>query len=155
MSHDSHARHPFLDDLTPDAEFHKYVLRRPVSGREDIKTFIGTVAALYKTPVFLETVGSRSFLQYEAVLTNGMSLTGVGVIERNADAGVHHVSCHDCTRLAQCSRCPASSVRSSTMSLAKACSSESPHGQATGGHRVDPTSIRTVFERSQRCPPLK
>ncbi len=94
MSHDSRARHPFLDDLTPDAEFTGTVLRRPISGRENIKTFIGAVATLYKsqTPVFLETIGSRSFLQYEAVLTNGMSLTGVAVIERNADGGVHHVS---------------------------------------------------------------
>jgi hypothetical protein len=94
MSHDSHTRHPFLDDLTPDAEFTGTVLRRPISGRENIEKFIGTVATLYKspTPVFLETVGSRSFLQYEAVLTNGMSLTGVAVIERNADGGVHHVS---------------------------------------------------------------
>jgi hypothetical protein len=94
MSHDSHTRHPFLDDLTPDAEFTGTVLRRPISGRENIKKFIGTVATLYKsqTPVFLETVCSRSFLQYEAVLTNGMSLTGVAVIERNSDGGVHHVS---------------------------------------------------------------
>jgi hypothetical protein len=94
MANDTHTRHPFLDDLTPDAEFTGTVLRRPISGRENIKKFIGTVAALYKshTQAFLETVGSRSFLQYEAVLTNGMSLTGVAVIERNADGGVHHVS---------------------------------------------------------------
>jgi len=94
MPHDSHARHPFLDDLTPNAEFTGTVLRRPVSGRENIKKFVGTVGTLYKsqTPVFFETIGPRSFLQYEAVLTNGMSLTGVAVIERNADGGVHHVS---------------------------------------------------------------
>jgi hypothetical protein len=94
MSHDSHARHPFLDDLTPDAEFTSTILRGPVSGRENIKKLVGAVATLYKsqTPVFFETIGSHNFLQYEAVLTNGMSLTGVAVIERNADGGVHHVS---------------------------------------------------------------
>ena len=94
MAHEAHTRHPFLDDLTPDAEMTGTVLRRPVSGRENIKKFVGTVATLYKsqTPIFLETVGSRSFLQYEAELTNGMSLTGVAVIERNDDGSVQHVS---------------------------------------------------------------
>ncbi len=94
MSDQAHTRHPFLDDLTPDAEFTGTVLRRPISGRENIKKFIGTVATLYRsqTPVFLETAGSRSFLQYEAVLANGMPLTGVAVIDRNADGGVHQVS---------------------------------------------------------------
>ena len=94
MSHDSDERHPFLDDLTPDAELTGSILRRPISGRENIKKLVGAVATLYKsqTPVVLETVGTRSFLQYEAVLTNGMSLTGVAVIERSADGGVHHVS---------------------------------------------------------------
>jgi hypothetical protein len=94
MSDEAHTRHPFLDDLTPDAEMTSTVLRRPVSGRENIKKFVGIVATLYKsqTPIFLETVGPRSFLQYKAVLTNGMSLTGVAIIERNADGGVQNVS---------------------------------------------------------------
>ncbi|WP_413726637.1 hypothetical protein [Sodalis sp. RH16] len=94
MAHEAHQRHPFLDDLTSDAEMTGTALRRPVYGRENIKKLIETVATLYKsqTPIFLETVGSRSFLQYEAELTNGMPLTGVAVIERNAQGGVHRVS---------------------------------------------------------------
>jgi hypothetical protein len=94
MSKDPHARHPFLDDLTPHATFTGTVLRRPVCGRDNIRTFIEAVATLYRsqTPVFLETMGSRSFLQYDAVLTNGMSLTGLAVIERDIDGGVHKVS---------------------------------------------------------------
>ncbi len=94
MSHEAHQRHPFLNDLTSDAEMTGTALRRAVSGRQNIKKLIETVATLYQaqTPIFLETVGSRSFLQYEAELTNGMPLTGVAVIERNADGGVHQVS---------------------------------------------------------------
>ncbi len=94
MSDPAHTRHPFLDDLAPDAEMTSTILRRPVSGRENIKKLVGAVATVYKsqTPIFLETIGSRSFLQYEAELANGMPLTGVAVIERNADGGVQHVS---------------------------------------------------------------
>src|SRR5262249_17941550 len=73
MSITEDERHPFLDDLTADAELISSVLRGPVIGRDEIRLAVDAVGTFYasQTPVFLETVGSRLFLEYEAVLTSG------------------------------------------------------------------------------------
>jgi hypothetical protein len=71
MPHTHVERHPFLDDLTADAELISSVLRRPITGRDEIRLVVDAVGTFYasQTPTFLQTVGSRLFLEYEAVLT--------------------------------------------------------------------------------------
>ena len=94
MSNNQGERHPFLDDLTDDAELSSSVLRGSVIGRDKIKLAVNTVGIFYasQTPAFLETVGSRLFLEYEAVLTSGQKLNAVVVIDRNPDGSVPRVS---------------------------------------------------------------
>jgi hypothetical protein len=94
MSNDQGQRHPFLDDLTVDAELTSSVLRGPVVGRDQIRRAVDAVGAFYasQTPTFLQTVGSRLFLEYEAVLTNGERLNAVVVVDHNPDGSVPRVS---------------------------------------------------------------
>ena len=94
MSLTQDERHPFLDDLTADAELISSVLRGPVTGRNDIRLAVDAVGAFYasQTPTFLQTVGSRLFLEYKAVLTSGEKLSAVVVVDRNADGSVPRVS---------------------------------------------------------------
>lgn len=94
MSNDQGQRHPFLDDLTVDAELTSSVLRGPVTGRDEIRLAVDAVGTFYasQTPTFLQTVGSRLFLEYEAVLTNGERLNAVVVVDHNPDGSVPRVS---------------------------------------------------------------
>ncbi|MCB8881976.1 hypothetical protein ACELLULO517_17160 [Acidisoma cellulosilytica] len=94
MSHHQNERHPFLDDLTADAELVTSVLRGPVTGRNDIRLAVAAVGTFYASqrPTFLQTVGSRLFLEYEAVLTNGETLTATVVVDHNPDGSVPRVS---------------------------------------------------------------
>ncbi|WP_349959191.1 hypothetical protein [Rhizobium sp. ZPR3] len=94
MSSAKDTRHPFLDDLTEEAELTSSVLRGTIKGRDTIRLVVDTVGTFYASqkPTFLETVGSRLFLEYEAVLTNGESLSAVVVVDHNADGTVPHVS---------------------------------------------------------------
>ena len=87
-------RHPFLDDLTADAELVSSVLRGPVRGRDEIRLAVDAVGTFYasQTPTFVETVGSRLVLEYEAVLTSGENLSATVVIDRNSDGSVPRVS---------------------------------------------------------------
>jgi hypothetical protein len=94
MSSLKDARHPFLDDLSEEAELTSSVLRGTVKGREAIRLVVDTVGTFYASqkPTFLETVGSRLLLEYEAVLTTGESLSAVVIVDHNADGTVPHVS---------------------------------------------------------------
>ena len=94
MAHTQDERHPFLDDLTTDAELVSSVLRGPVSGRDEIRLAVNAVGTFYasQTPTFAQTVGSRLFLEYEAVLTSGENLSAVVVVEHNSDGSVPRVS---------------------------------------------------------------
>jgi len=94
MPNTQEGRHPFLDDLTAGAELVSSVLRGPVVGRDEIRLAVDAVGAFYasQTPTFLQTVGSRLFLEYEAVLTSGESLSAVVVVDRNPDGSVPRVS---------------------------------------------------------------
>ena len=94
MSNAHEQRHPFLDDLTEDAELTSSVLRGPVVGRETIRKVVDAVGSYYveQNPTFLGTVGSRTLLEYEAKLTSGESLNAVAVIEHNPDGTVPRVS---------------------------------------------------------------
>lgn len=64
MSHEQSERHPFLDDLTTDAELMSSPLRGAVIGRDKIRLAVDAVGTFYasQTPAFLESVGSRLFL---------------------------------------------------------------------------------------------
>lgn len=94
MSNIQGERHPFLDNLTADAELTSSVLRGPVVGRDEIKLAINTVGTFYASqdPTFLETFGARLFLEYEAVLTSGERLNATVVVDRNSDGSVPRVS---------------------------------------------------------------
>lgn len=94
MAHTQDERHPFLDDLTTDAELVSSVLRGPVSGRDEIRLAVNAVGTFYasQTTTFLQTVGSRLFLEYEAVLTSGENLSAVVVVDHNSDGSVPRVS---------------------------------------------------------------
>ena len=94
MSEEKAPRHPFLDDLAPDAELRGTTLRRTVKGRDNIRRLVETTGSLYASqkPLFLDKVGNRSFLGYEATLSNGRELRGVVVIDRDDEGTVHSVS---------------------------------------------------------------
>lgn len=94
MSHAEGERHPFLDDLTADAELVSSPLRGPVIGRDEIRLAVNAVGSFYasQTPSFIQSVGSRLFLEYEAHLANGDSLSAVVVIHHNPDGSVPRVS---------------------------------------------------------------
>ena len=94
MPHAQAERHPFLDDLTADAVLISSVLRGPVTGRDEIRLVVNTVGTFYasQAPTFLQIVGSRLFLEYEAVLTSGESLSATVVVDHNPDGSVPRVS---------------------------------------------------------------
>jgi hypothetical protein len=94
MSNRQGERHPFLDDLTADAELTASVLRGSVIGRDEIKLAVNTVGTFYasQNPTFVVTVGERLFLEYQAVLTSGEKLSAVVVVDRNPDGSVPRVS---------------------------------------------------------------
>lgn len=94
MTSSNGERHPFLDDLADDAELRGTVLRRPVSGRDNIKRLVETVGTLYasQTPTFYGAIGHRHFLQYKATLRTGLDLEAVGVIERDETGLVRRVT---------------------------------------------------------------
>lgn len=94
MPHTEGERHPFLDDLTSDAELISSVLRGPVTGANDIRLVVDAVGTFYASqrPTFLQTAGSRLFLEYEAILTSGESLSAVVVVDHNPDGSVPRVS---------------------------------------------------------------
>ena len=94
MANTQDERHPFLDDLTTDAELVSSVLRGPVSGRDEIRLAVNAVGTFYasQTPTFVQAVGSRLFLEYEAVLTSGENLSAVVVVDHNSDGSVPRVS---------------------------------------------------------------
>jgi hypothetical protein len=54
MSHTQGERHPFLDDLTADAELISSPLRGPVVGRDKIRLAVDAVGSFYasQTPTF-------------------------------------------------------------------------------------------------------
>lgn len=94
MSHAQGERHPFLDDLTDDTELVSSVLRGPVIGREQITLVVNAVGTFYasQTPTYLQAVGSRLFLEYEAVLASGEKLGAVVIVDHDPDGSVPRVS---------------------------------------------------------------
>ncbi|WP_233856226.1 hypothetical protein [Paraburkholderia sp. HD33-4] len=94
MSPTQTERHPFLDDLTADAELVSSVLRGPVTGRHEIRLAVNAVGTFYasQTPTFVQTVGSRLVLEYDAVLTSGEKLSAAVVIDHNQEGSVPRVS---------------------------------------------------------------
>ncbi|MBB3136987.1 hypothetical protein FHS26_004745 [Rhizobium pisi] len=87
-------RHPFLDDLANDAELISSVLRGPVVGRDEIRRVVDAVGTFYakQTPTFMEIVGSRTLLEYEAILTSGERLNAAVIIDRDPDGFIPRVS---------------------------------------------------------------
>jgi hypothetical protein len=94
MSKAHEERHPFLDDLTENAELISSVLRGPVIGRADIRRVVDAVGSCYveQTPTFLGTFGSKTLLEYQARLISGERVEASVVIDHNPDGSVPHVS---------------------------------------------------------------
>jgi hypothetical protein len=94
LFHPQTERHPFLDDLTADAELVSSVLRGPVTGRDDIRRAVDAVGTFYasQTPTFAQNVGSRLFLEYEVVLNSGEKLSATVIVDHNPDGSVPRVS---------------------------------------------------------------
>jgi hypothetical protein len=94
MSKAHEDRHPFLNDLTEDAELISSVLRGPVVGRADIRRVVDAVGSFYaeQTPTFLGAFGSRTLLEYQARLISGERLEASVVIDHNPDGSVLRVS---------------------------------------------------------------
>ncbi|WP_342712507.1 hypothetical protein AAFG13_15325 [Bradyrhizobium sp. B124] len=94
MSHPQTERHPFLDDLTADAQLLSSVLRGPVTGRDAIRRVVDAVGtfSVSQTPTFVQDVGSRLVLEYEATLTSGEKLSAAVIVEHNPDGSVPRVS---------------------------------------------------------------
>ena len=87
-------KHPFLDDLAPNATLTGSLMRRPIVGRENIQRAVHATGTLYasQTPTFLGAIGNRTFLQYDAALHSGLELHAVAVIDRDDDGAVQAVS---------------------------------------------------------------
>lgn len=94
MSNMHEERHPFLDDLADDAELISSVLRGAVIGRDKIRRVVDSVGTFYveQTPTFLDVLGSRTLLEYEALLTSGERLNAAVIIDRDPDGSVPRVS---------------------------------------------------------------
>jgi hypothetical protein len=94
MTIDKVQRHPFLDDLTDSTELSGTTLRHSVKGKAAIKRIVEATGTLYvsQTPTFFDSVGSRGYLGYEAVLTDGQNIRAVAVINRDDDGTVRSVN---------------------------------------------------------------
>lgn len=87
-------RHPFLNDLSPDAELTGTVLKQPIKGRENIALIVNAVGSFYEEQctIYIEQTARRTFLEYEADLHSGTILRAIVVIERDDEGLVSHVS---------------------------------------------------------------
>lgn len=92
MTHEE--RHPFLDDLADDAELISSVLRGPVVGRNEIRRVVEAVGIFYaeQTPTSLDVLGSKTLLDYKALLTSGEHLNAAVVVDRGPDGLIPRVS---------------------------------------------------------------
>ena len=86
--------HPFLSDLSPDAEMTGTVFRKPVNGRENIAIVVNALDSFYQEQriVYLEQTASRTFLEYDARLYSGITLRAIVVIDKNDLDLISHVS---------------------------------------------------------------
>ncbi|WP_245441793.1 hypothetical protein [Rhizobium leguminosarum] len=88
MSGSSGEKHPFLDDLADDAELRGTILRRPVSGRDNIKRLVEAGAAHLlrrDRSAPLPAIQGNTSLR-------PLDLEAVGVIERDETGLVRRVT---------------------------------------------------------------
>lgn len=86
-------RHPFIDDLGETVVLESSILRRPVTGKELVLKVVKAGAGQYaaQKPRFLETVGERSFFEYDIDLVDGTAAVGLVTIRRDASGAVTHL----------------------------------------------------------------
>lgn len=86
-------RHPFIDDLGETVVLESSILRRPVTGKELVLKVVKAGAGQYaaQKPRFLETVGERSFFEYDIDLVDGTAAVGLVSIRRDASGAVTHL----------------------------------------------------------------
>lgn len=82
--------HPFLDDLADHVVLLTSVLRQPVAGRDRVLKVVKAGASQYvtQTPLFLGSIGDRTYFEYKAALSGGEEATGLVSIVKNADGEV-------------------------------------------------------------------
>ena len=83
----------FAEDVVLEAS----VLRRPVTGREQVARVLDAAGGIYESLTFTNQVsdGDRAYLEWEAVGLGGVAMRGVTVLIRNSDglitgAAIHH-----------------------------------------------------------------
>lgn len=90
MTNAEQKRHPFLDDLDENVVLVSSILRSPVRGRDAVIKVVKAGAAQYlnQTPRFLDTLGDRSYFEYDAELKGGMIASGMVSMVRDAHGRV-------------------------------------------------------------------
>jgi len=83
----------FAQDVVLEAS----VLRRPVTGREEVAHVLETASGIYESLTFTNQVihDDRTYLEWDAVALGGIAMRGVTVLTRNDDglitrAAIHH-----------------------------------------------------------------
>lgn len=84
----------YLDQLAPGARLSGSVLRGSVVGSHTIVRLLNAVRSFhrYRTTVYIEEAGRRTFSETEAVLDTGTPMRDIVVLERDDDGLVVHIS---------------------------------------------------------------
>ncbi|GAA4701567.1 hypothetical protein GCM10023215_45650 [Pseudonocardia yuanmonensis] len=84
----------FGEKFTADVVLEAAALLRPVRGRVDVQTCMGTASRYYRSLVFTHqaTNGPRTYVEWEAVGASGVEFSGVTVLTRNDEGLIQHVA---------------------------------------------------------------
>ncbi|MFJ4985410.1 alpha/beta fold hydrolase [Streptomyces sp. NPDC088732] len=82
----------FAEDVVLEAS----ALVRPIAGRELVATVLATASAIYESLEFIAeaTQGTTTYLQWRATAFGGLPISGVTVLEKNADGKVTRAAIH-------------------------------------------------------------
>ncbi|MEA2960539.1 MAG: esterase [Alphaproteobacteria bacterium] len=86
----------FGENFSPEVVFEASVMARRVEGRERVKTILGAASRLYAALEFTHrgTEGSRSFLEWEAKLHGGESVSGITILTSDANGKILSIAIH-------------------------------------------------------------
>jgi hypothetical protein len=84
----------FGEKFTADVVLEAAALLRPVRGRADVQTCMGTASRYYRSLVFTHeaTNGPRTYVEWEAVGASGVEFSGVTVLTRNDEGLIRHIA---------------------------------------------------------------
>jgi pimeloyl-ACP methyl ester carboxylesterase len=86
----------FAKAFAPEVVLEASVLAKPVVGREQVKTVMGTASQIYEALTFTQEAaeGHRSYLEWEAQAFGGEALRGITVLTKNGDGQIVHAAIH-------------------------------------------------------------